>query len=295
MRKGLRSLGDVLSQEKARKTSLSRMISLAEAAVSWQRNMSGHFATRSAVHSIKDSTLYISVEEPAWAQQMSMMKGQILARFSESCSLEWVKDIRFGTFGSMGPEYSPSGDDSVKTEGPPTKADLDDAGRMILDKLGSRMHSEARKVLESNLENETFVSEGAMRRCAACSLPVAKHHSYCAVCSTKPYPDKLAEAVSCLIDCPLAEDVSIIAACGLDEIEDTYAILSSARQIAGRRLVDEAVKAFAEGKDTKQKERAKPLLVASACAYNNIKPEDVDKAGLESFFPRMLLEDLGIV
>lgn len=296
MRRGVTSLGAVLNREKDRKTGFSKSIALAELAVSWDKAMKGHFAVNSAVHSMKDGVLYVAVEEPAWAQQMSMMKRHILDSFKAQCDLDGVKDIRFGAFGST-EMRSPGEGFQVEV---PTAADeggreLSPASDAILDRLESRLPAGARRMLRSNLVDGDMAGEGLLKRCSVCELPFDGKGKYCPVCAIKPNPSKLREAVSCLIDCPVSDDAAVVAFCGLDRVDDTYGILKEARRIAGTRLADEALRLFHKhGGGEGGSLAIRPLLVASACASTGMGPEEAEKAGLKEFFPATLLLDVGI-
>lgn len=296
MRREVKSLGAVLRREKDRKTGFSKSIALAELAVCWDKKMKRHFAVNSAVHSMKDSVLYVAVEEPAWAQQMSMMKRHILESFRGQCDLDGVKDIRFGAFGSTemdSPTDGSAGNWTVATD--EGERGLSPASGAILERLGDRLPAGARQILMANLQDGELVGEGALNRCAVCSLPVAGKARYCPVCAIKPNPAKLKEAVACLMDCPVSDDPSVVAVCGLDRIDDTYGILKEARRIAGTRLADEALRLFHKsGGGPAGSSAARPLLVASACASSGMKPEEAEKAGLRNFLPAMLLLDVGI-
>lgn len=296
MRRGVSSLGAVLSREKDRRTGFSKSIALAELAVSWDKLMKGHFAVNSAVHSMKDGVLFIAVEEPAWAQQMSMMKRHILESFRGQCDLDGVKDIRFGAFGSaeMGPpvdaphwKRSESMDEGGR--------ELSPASGAILGRLEGRLPAGARRMLRSSLQDGDLAGEGSIGKCAICCLPTGGKGRYCPVCAIKPNPVRLREAVACLMDCPVADDTSVVSACGLDGVDDTYGILKEARRIAGTRLADEALRAYhSSGGGTAGSRAARPLLVASACASSGMSPEEAERAGLREFFPAMLLLDMGI-
>ncbi len=296
MRRGVTSLGAVLSREKDRRTGFSKSIALAEVAVSWDKHMKGHFAVNSAVHSMKDGILYIAVEEPAWAQQMSMMKRHILESFRGQCDLDGVKDIRFGAFGSteMGSPIEGSSWTNAESQDDGGR-ELSPASGAILARLGLKLPAGARRMLKSNLQNGELAREGSLRRCAVCSLPTAGKVSYCPVCAIKPNPAKLRDAVAYLMECPVADDASIVEVCGLGEVDDTYGILKEARRIAGTRLADEALRKYHSASGSSAGRRAAmPLLVASACAYSGMRPEEAEKAGLSSLLPSMLLLDMGI-
>ena len=296
MKRGVTSLGAVLKREKDRKTGFSKSIALAELAVSWDKAMKGHFAVNSAVHSMKDGVLYVAVEEPAWAQQMSMMKRHILESFRAQCDLDGVKDIRFGAFGSTEMGSLTDGPAGKWTVAPDEGGrDLSPASGAILERLGDRLPAGARQILMANLQDGERVGEGVLSRCAVCSLPVAGKARYCPVCAIKPNPAKLKEAVACLMDCPVSDDSSVVAVCGLDRVDDTYGILKEARRIAGTRLADEAIRLFHKsGGGPAGSSAARPLLVASACASSGMKPEEAQQAGLRNFLPAMLLLDVGI-
>ena len=296
MRRGVASIGAVISREKERRTGLSKSIALAELAVSWDKAMKGHFAVNSAVHSMKDGILYVAVEEPAWAQQMSMMKRHILESFRGQCDIDGVKDIRFGAFGST--EMESPAEESQKArinaadEG---ERQLSPASGAVLERLGGRLPEGARRILRSNLQDGEKALEGSLKRCGICSMPLAGKGRYCPVCAIKPNPAKLREAVMCIMDCPVSDDASIVTFCGLDLVDDTYGILKEARRVAGIRLSDEALRLFHEsGKGEGGSRAARPLLVASASATTGRNPIEVEKAGLREFFPAMLLLDVGI-
>lgn len=296
MRRGVTSIASVLNREKERRTGLSKSIALAELAVSWDRNMKGHFGVNSAVHSMKDGVLYVAVEEPAWAQQMSMMKRHILDSFKSSCDLDGVKDIRFGAFGSAEvkpPVDAPPFGHHESNDG--AEESMSSASGVVFGSLGYKLPSGARRMLASGLRDAELASTGALSKCAICSLPFSGKGAYCPVCVIKPDPARLRDAVAYLMDCPLSDDDTIIQVCGLDKVDDTYGILREARRVAGARLSDEAIrKALGASGSLAEKRAARALLVASACSKVGLKPEDVEMSGLGSFFAAQLLLDMGI-
>ena len=99
MKKGFKSIGDVL-ESKGRRSGLSRSMGLASIAMAWEEHMRGMFAAGSAVNSITDGVIRISVDEPVWAQQMSMLGKEILEELGKHCDLSGIKDIRFMSFGN---------------------------------------------------------------------------------------------------------------------------------------------------------------------------------------------------
>lgn len=44
---------------------------------------------------ISNRTLYLSVSSPAWAQELSFLKKQIIERFNKKAGSEVINDIRF--------------------------------------------------------------------------------------------------------------------------------------------------------------------------------------------------------
>lgn len=48
---------------------------------------------------IRNRTLYISTTSPAWAQELSFLKGKIIEKFNEKAGEEVITDVRFRSAG----------------------------------------------------------------------------------------------------------------------------------------------------------------------------------------------------
>lgn len=279
MRRGLRSMGEVIGSSGKGRTGMAKSVAMAAVASAWEEHMRGKFGCESSVSSINDGVVFISVAEPVWAQQMSMLKREILKSLAEHCDTSSLKDIRFSGFGDAKAGRMASsrlrGEECASGNAP----GKDDTANGL---KGSR-----REVRAETARNR--------KRCPVCGENV-RTGEYCPVCAGYASPRLAARAVDYLMESPFATDDEVNEVCGLEGLEalERYEVVQYSREVAGRRLLDEAIRAAsAPGDADAGAKRAKALLIGSACASTGKSSDEVISRGLGSFFPSALLEAAG--
>lgn len=299
MRKGLKSIGEIMGQSGGRNLGIARTIAMANVASAWEEHMRGKFGCASSVSSISDGVLHIAVEESVWAQQMSMLKKHILQALAEHCDTSGVKDIRFSSFGSTEkPSVARRQKSGAKSW--PSSADLrkesistDTGGE---GQLKAGLPEVLKKAHSMQMKTEAALSRRASSCCEVCNIQIPGGGAFCPVCALKPYPAKTAEAVRFLLESPYAADNDVSEICDLDGLEpaEVYEIMRFSRDIAGRRLIEEAINAAKSGDGGEScRNKARMLLIGSACASTGAAPEVIIARGLKAYFIPAILDAAG--
>jgi len=300
MKKGFKSIGSVL-ESKGRRSGLSRSMGLASIAMAWEEHMRGMFAAGSAVNSITDGVIRVSVDEPVWAQQMSMLGKEILEELGKHCDLSGIKDIRFMSFGST-VRSRPTRTKSrrMQDEWPVTKelnaVSLSGEDLARFERMARHLPKELHKVLELHVKTEAIARLKDSKACPICGIGLPTKSRYCQVCALRKEKARTETAVSFLMESPLSSDADLIEVSGLAGLEEELVldIVAFARRMAGKRLIGEAVREGpATGADGENK--AWPLLVAGVCASTGETYDAVMSQGLENYVPEGILEELGLI
>jgi hypothetical protein len=61
----------------------------------WNNEIAPSLAVVSRATFVRGKTLYVTVEKPVWAQQLSMMKRGLVQRINASAGKDAIRDIRF--------------------------------------------------------------------------------------------------------------------------------------------------------------------------------------------------------
>lgn len=274
-----------MGQSGGRNLSIARTIAMANVASAWEEHMRGKFGCASSVSSISEGVLYVAVEEPVWAQQMSMLKKHILQSLAEHCDISGVKDIRFSSFGSTEKQASQRKPERGMRSRPSSA-----------DQLNAGMPEAIQKKNSPQMKTEASLSGHNSSCCEVCNIQIPYASGYCPVCALNPHPTKAAEAVQFLLESPYAADCDIIEICGLDEMEpqDSYELVRFSRDIAGRRLMEEAIAVTKSGdRGEGSSKRARMLLVGSACASTGEAPDVIIARGLKTYFIPAILDAAG--
>ena len=299
MRRGLKTIGEIMGRSEGRNLGIARTIAMATVATAWEEHMRDKFGCASSVRSISEGVLHIAVEEPVWAQQMSMLKKHILQSLSEHCDISGVKDIRFSSFGST-ERHSVAGRPTTGSKGWPSSAELKkeslptDQGRQ--GQLNAGMSEVLKKAHSMQMKTEASLSRRPSSCCEVCNVQIPQGGVYCPVCALKPYPQKAAEAVQLLLESPYAVDSDIAEICGLDGLEpqETYEIIRYSRDVAGRRMIEEALCEARSGDGGEsRRSKARMLLIGSACASTGAAPDVIIARGLKAYFIPAILDAAG--
>ena len=272
---------------------------MANVASAWEEHMRDKFGCASSVSSISEGVLHIAVEEPVWAQQMSMLKKHILQSLAEHCDISGVKDIRFSSFGSTQKHKAERKPESGSKSWP-SSADLKkevlstDPGSSNL--LNSGLPEVLKKAHSLQMKTDAALSRQNPSCCEVCNIQIPQSSSYCPVCALKPHPDKAAEVVSFLLESPYAADFDISEICELNGLEpqESYEIIRFSRDIAGRRLTEEAIHEAKSGDGGESsRNKARMLLVGSACASTGEAPDVIIARGIKAYFIPAILDAAG--
>lgn len=299
MKKGFKSIGGVLASRGGR-AGLSRSIGLASIATAWDEHMRGMFAAGSAVNSIREGVIHVSVDEPVWAQQMSMLGKEILEELGKHCDLVGVKDIRFMSFGSTRrPKHSKSRTRNRTDEWPVVReldaVSLSGEDLAKFERMAKRLPRELRRALELHVKTEAIARLKNSKICPICGVWLPTESRYCQVCALRDEKRKTEQAISFLMESPVASDADIIEVSGLSDLDEEFVqeTVAFVRRTAGKRLTDEAVKekAASEGRDDR---KAWSLLVAGVCASTGEPYDAVMSQGLGRYVPESVLQELGL-
>jgi predicted nucleic acid-binding Zn ribbon protein len=61
----------------------------------WEEVVDERVRRNASAIKIRNRTLYVSTSSPAWAQELSYLKKEIIQKFNEKAGKEAIKDIRF--------------------------------------------------------------------------------------------------------------------------------------------------------------------------------------------------------
>ena len=95
-------LKDVL-EKSMDKMGYTARIRAASAMQVWNNEIAPSLAVASRATFVRGKTLYITVEKPVWAQQLSMMKRGLVRRINASAGGDAIRDIRFRSGQVRGP------------------------------------------------------------------------------------------------------------------------------------------------------------------------------------------------
>ena len=302
MRKGLKRIGEIIGSG-PRRAGLSRTISLASIAVAWEEHMRSKFSAGSAVNSITEGIIHVSVDEPVWAQQMSMLADEILLELGHNCDISGIKGIRFSSFGSVQRPKGGKRSGFTRSDTYPVARELDSV-RLSPDldgrfkKLSPVLPEGLKRAYELSLKSEALSRAKKSPQCTICASPVPVRKKYCDICSIFPKKSKIASAVSHLLEIPMSADEDLIELLGLEgeDALDVREIIGRSREAAGKRLFEEAVisAADSDGSTGSENKRAWSLLVAGACASTGKAYDAIITDGLEKHVPVAILRAAGI-
>lgn len=298
MRKGLTSIGDLL-EAKNKRGVLQKTVAVAQLSRAWDEHMRGDFTTASAVSYYKDGIVHITVEEPVWAQQMQMLKTEILEKFGTFCDTSEVRELKFSCYGSA-TVRRPLKQGKKRSESAwPNRTELlmlrvGGAGEHIDQALARSLPESLKGVYELHILQKEHALRNLWGDCGICGVKVPGNAHFCQACGLFPMSRLIADAVSFLMESPLSgnDDIAEVSGIGENDRALTHELISKARDAAGRRLLDEAL-----GEARKDKEgnyaRIKPLLTASICASTGKSPDEVRSEGLESHLSYAVLRAAG--
>ncbi|MBP7110641.1 MAG: DUF721 domain-containing protein [Firmicutes bacterium] len=301
MSRGLKRIGEIIGPG-PRRAGLSRTISMASIAVAWEEHMREKFSAGSAVNSITEGLIHVSVDEPVWAQQMSMLAEEILSELGNHCDISGIRGIRFSSFGSV--QRPKGGKKAVFTrpDAYPVTEELDSVrlspdldGR--LKKLSPVLPGGLKRAYELSLKSEALSRVRKSPRCPICASPVPLKRKFCDACSVLPNKGKIASAVSHLLEVPLSTDEDLVEALELQGEDglDVKEVIGRSREAAGKRLFEEALISTANAGDPAgpANKKAWSLLVAGACASTGKAYDDIITDGLEKHVPVAVLKAAG--
>lgn len=299
MRRGLKTIGEVMGRSEGRNIGIARTIAMANVATAWEEHMRDKFGCASSVSSISEGVLHIAVEESVWAQQMSMLKKHILQSLAEHCDISGVKDIRFSSFGST-ERHSVARKPKTGSKSWPSSADLKKENIPTDPGSGSRLNAGMPEVLKRahsmQMKTEAVLSRSPSSCCEVCNIQIPRGSAYCPICALKPYPQKASEAVHFLLESPYAADGDIAEICCLDGLgpQEAFEIIRFSRDVAGRRLIEEALCEAKSGDGGEsRRNKARMLLIGSACASTGVAPDVIIARGLKAYFIPAILDAAG--
>lgn len=302
MRKGLKPIGEIIGSG-PRRAGLSRTLSLASIAVAWEEHMRAKFSAGSAVNSITEGVIHVSVDEPVWAQQMSMLSDEIISELGRHCDISGIKGIKFSSFGSVQRPKGGKKAGFTRSDIYPVAKELDSVrlspdldGR--LRKLAPALPDGLKRSYLLSLKSEALSRAKKSPQCPICSAPLPPKKRYCDICATLPDKGRIASAVSHLLEIPLSTDEDLIELMGI-EGEDplvVHELVDRSREAAGRRLYEEAVISAGDADEAAggENKKAWSLLVAGACASTGKAYDAIITEGLEKHVPVAILMAAGI-
>jgi len=83
-----------LLEEWAKEADIEKRLKAEMAALRWAEAVGERIAMRTRVEGVEGGTLIVSTESPAWSNEISFRKAQIIRRLNELVGEEVVKDIR---------------------------------------------------------------------------------------------------------------------------------------------------------------------------------------------------------
>lgn len=79
---------------------LGKTIELCNLLTLWQSVVDDRVGKHAEAVKIRNKTLYISTSSPAWAQELSFLKNDIIEKFNKKAGKEAVNDIKFSCGGT---------------------------------------------------------------------------------------------------------------------------------------------------------------------------------------------------
>ena len=65
----------------------------------WERVVDQRVGKQTKAIKIRNQTLYVSARNPAWAQELTFLKSEIVKKFNEEAGKEVIRDIKFRSGG----------------------------------------------------------------------------------------------------------------------------------------------------------------------------------------------------
>ncbi len=76
-------------------TKISKAIKACRAIEAWQGAVGEGVSKNSEAISVKKGTLFVEVKNSAWAQELSMLKPEIIRKINEKTGEKTISDLRF--------------------------------------------------------------------------------------------------------------------------------------------------------------------------------------------------------
>jgi predicted nucleic acid-binding Zn ribbon protein len=89
-------LADILGQMD---TGIARSVKLCGFLALWDEVVDERVRKNASAVKIRNRTLYISTSSPAWAQELTFLKTEFVAKFNQRAGKEVIRDIRFSASG----------------------------------------------------------------------------------------------------------------------------------------------------------------------------------------------------
>ncbi|MBU0672057.1 MAG: DUF721 domain-containing protein [Candidatus Margulisbacteria bacterium] len=68
----------------------------------WEQVVDERIGKQTEAIKIRNQILYVSTSSPAWAQELTFLKGEIISKFNDQAGKEAIKDIKFKSGGQNG-------------------------------------------------------------------------------------------------------------------------------------------------------------------------------------------------
>jgi hypothetical protein len=166
---------DALIRERLQTFQLEHGVKAQQSLSLWERVAGPTVAAVTVADGIRNGVLYVLTHSSAWSQELSMLRGPLIARINAELEREVVQEIRF--------QVKPFVKDESSGRASQPARDLTDAERTALEHLASQLAATtAGRITEVAAKQMRRTESG--RVCAACGGPVHPGETLCPFCRT---------------------------------------------------------------------------------------------------------------